>query len=324
MIITVMESRHGAREPSVAKNLAIELQRRGRRPTVAIAGEAQRKVQTWATSRVKAGFDPIPVLGVQENVVAALQNLRKSYDDVVLDLDLEDSVEMRTGALASETLVICTLPLRHLREALESLERTVTELFYFHSDLAVVVALTGVSTRSGCHQIEQAKSFLDDFPDFSLAESVLPAIPEWRISRGSEKGGIELRGESLSALQKLTSEIIAASHGIEAPSGEAVQRPAAGAGVDLETPEHPGALQGAAREARAATVEAPVQRSPQADARRRQLTVQLGARVSAEIAESLVVEAAHQGVTQRELLEKAMRSFLPRRQSAVADNLNSD
>ena len=211
MIFTVGQNKGGVGKTTLAMNLAIELQRRGRTTAVVDADHTLRTAQLWADDRVRAGLRPIPAFAGEGNLMSTLENLQESHDDVILDVRGGDSTEMRTGLVASDVLVVPTTGQQNDLDSLEPLERTVEQAWDFNPNLSVVVVLNRVSPQGARYEIEDAKAYLEDFPNFRLAETVLTTAKAWSRARTEGKGVVEIDGKAKAAMQLLTSEIISAA-----------------------------------------------------------------------------------------------------------------
>lgn len=208
MICTVGQNKGGVGKTTLAMNLAIELQRRGRRPAVVDADHTLRTAQIWADDRVNAGLPPIPAFTGEGNLMKMLENLHETHDDVILDVRGGDSSEMRTGLVASDILIIPTSGQQNDLDSLEPLEATVKQAQDFNPGLTALVVLNRVSPQGARYEIEDAKTYLQDFPGFRLAETVLTTSKAWSRARTEGKGVVEVNGKPKAAMQLLATEIM--------------------------------------------------------------------------------------------------------------------
>lgn len=216
MIYILGQNKGGVGKTTIAMNFAIELQRRGRRPAVVDADHTLRTAQIWADDRVSAGLPPIPAFTGEGNLMTTLENLHDSHDDVILDARGGDSQEMRTGLVASDLLIVPTSGQQNDLDSLEPLDATVKQAKDFNPDLTVLVVLNRVSPQGSRYEIADAKAYLEDFPQFQLAETVLTTAKAWSRARTEGKGIVEIPGKPKAAMQLLATEFITAA-GEKAP-----------------------------------------------------------------------------------------------------------
>lgn len=208
MIITVGQNKGGVGKTTLAMNLAIELQRRGRHPVVVDADHVLRTAQIWADDRVGEGLPPIPAYTGEGNLVKLLETLHESHDDVIVDVRGGDSAEMRTGLVSSHLVLIPTSGQQNDLDSLEPLVKTVQQARDYNPELIALVVLNRVSAQGTRYEVEDAKTYVADFPEFELSETVITASKEWSKARAEGKGVVEIRGKRKATMQLLTTEIL--------------------------------------------------------------------------------------------------------------------
>lgn len=194
----------------LAMNLAIDLQNRGRSPVVVDADHANQTAQLWARDRNSRELPPIPVYQGEGNLDGTLRNLSKTHSDVILDVRGGDSREMRTGLGASDFLIVPTTGHQNDLDSLEPLRKVAERAADFNKDLTVVVVLTKVQAQGARYEIEDARTFLQDFPEFEVADSVFTAAKVWTRARTEGKGVVEVEGKAKNMMRLFTSELLTA------------------------------------------------------------------------------------------------------------------
>lgn len=193
----------------ITMNLAIDLQKRGYKPAVVDADITLGTARRWGEDRVIAGLPPIPTYTGDGFLSRTLKHLRTSNDYVLLDVSVGDPAEIREGFLASNLLLVPTAAHQNDLDALEPLQRQVERAWRFNPKLSVIVVLNRVATDCVHSHVQDFKTYLRDFPNFRLAETVLPDSSVWTEARTAGKGVVETESEAGTAMQQLTSEVIA-------------------------------------------------------------------------------------------------------------------
>lgn len=208
MIVTVGQNKGGVGKTTLAMNLAIELQARGRNPVVVDADHVLKTARLWSDDRAGEGLPVIPVYTGEGSLLKLLETLSKTHDDVIVDVRGGDSTEMRTGLAASDLVVIPTSGMQNDLDSLEPLAKTVQQARDFNPDLVALVVLNRVSPQGMRYEVQDAREYISDYPELELSETIITTSKEWSRSRAEGKGVVEVRGKRKATMQLLTTEIL--------------------------------------------------------------------------------------------------------------------
>lgn len=208
MIITLGQGKGGVGKSTLAVNLAIEIQRRGDSVVVVDADRTLGTSRLWADDRANAGFPVLPVVSGEGNLVNLIHSLAGQYDQIIIDVKGGDTTELRTAVVSSDLLLAPTSGQQADLDSLDRLAGSVAAARDLNPDLRVLVVLNRVSPQGKANEVEDAKSYLAEYPEFELAETVLVTAKAWDRARSEGRGVVESTGKAKAAMQVLTNEIL--------------------------------------------------------------------------------------------------------------------
>lgn len=207
MIVVFGHVKGGVGKTTLAMNFAIEQQRRGASVVVVDCDRSAGTSRIWADDRAKEGLPVIPVLTLDGNLIEPLQSLEDQYDVVVVDVKGGDTTEMRTALLVAEALVIPTSGQQNDLDSLDPMSRAITPARDLNPELRTLVALTRVSPQGKAGEVAAAKDYLQDYPELTLAQTVITTTTGWSRARTEGRGVVEVTGPQKALMQILTDEI---------------------------------------------------------------------------------------------------------------------
>lgn len=210
MIIGMVSQKGGPGKTTVTVNLAAELARRGADVMLVDADHGIASASNWVADRAENPALPV-VHSIQKqgNVRAALIDLDKRYDYVLVDVAGRDSQEMRTAMTAAHLLVV---PMRPSQLDLDTIPRLL-ELIEAGRDLnpGLLVAglLSQVPTNASATEDAEARGFLADYPQIPLLQTMIRERKVYRDCMGEGKGVIEMKNAKAKAeVQVLVEELL--------------------------------------------------------------------------------------------------------------------
>lgn len=209
MIISVAQHKGGVGKTMIAFNLAIEIQRRGATVIVVDADRTVRTATSWGDDRAASKLPVIPVVAGSGNLVDMLQSLDEQYDYVIVDGKGGDTKETRTAIVTSDVVVAPVTGQQNDLDSLEAFSENVMMARDLNPDLRVVVLLNRVSPQARATEVAGAKAYLEDYPEFELAQTVITTTSAWSRARTEGKGVVEIDApKQKAALQVLANEIV--------------------------------------------------------------------------------------------------------------------
>lgn len=119
-----------------------------------------------------------------------------------------DTTELRTAVVASDLLVAPTSGQQADLDSIDRLSTSVAAARDLNPDLDVLVVLNRVSPQGKASEVEDAKAYLSEYPEFRLASTVLVTAKAWDKARSEGRGVVEISGKAKAAMQVLTNERI--------------------------------------------------------------------------------------------------------------------
>lgn len=173
-IITVANRKGGVGKTTIATNLAVALQNKGK--TLLVDADEQRSAFRWNEYR----DNKIDMLAVHKNLLDALEQKAQDYDFILIDLAGRDSEVFREALLITDKLVVPTQASLLDLEVLPYIDEQIKTAQKDNEDLKAFVVINKAPTNPKSSEIEQAKSFIADYPNFKLLQTVLRDRKQFR------------------------------------------------------------------------------------------------------------------------------------------------
>lgn len=173
-IITVANRKGGVGKTTIVTNLAVALQNKGK--TLLVDADEQRSAFRWNEYR----DNKIDMLAVHKNLLDALEQKAQDYDFILIDLAGRDSEVFREALLITDKLVVPTQASLLDLEVLPYINEQIKTAQKDNEDLKAFVVINKAPTNPKSSEIEQAKSFIADYPNFKLLQTVLRDRKQFR------------------------------------------------------------------------------------------------------------------------------------------------
>lgn len=201
MIVLIGSQKGGCGKSTTAVNICAYLAKNGH-DVVLVDADRQCTAANWAMDR--SGNKTLPVVHcVQkyDNVRETLLDLDKRYEYVVVDAAGRDSRELRTGMTAASLLLVPFRPSQPDLDTLPNLQEIITQAKDLNPELKVYGLITMAPTNPVIHETEEAREYLQDYPEIKLLDTILRDRKIYRDAMSDGMGVVEMGN------QKATEEI---------------------------------------------------------------------------------------------------------------------
>ena len=201
MIVLIGSQKGGCGKSTTAVNICAYLAKNGH-DVVLVDADRQCTAANWAMDR--SGNKSLPVVHcVQkyDNVRETLLDLNKRYEYVVVDAAGRDSRELRTGMTAASLLLVPFRPSQPDLDTLPNLQEIITQAKDLNPELKVYGLITMAPTNPVIHETEEAREYLQDYPEIKLLDTILRDRKIYRDAMSDGMGVVEMGN------QKATEEI---------------------------------------------------------------------------------------------------------------------
>lgn len=174
VIIAVGNEKGGTGKTTTATNLAAIAAGRGI-DVVLVDGDTQGSSLSWSAMRKEYEVEPnVPVIAIHGKTMAKeLQDLKKRYQLIIVDVGGRDSVELRGAMVVADHLISPTQASQFDLWAFSRLANTVNECSAINPNLQVSVVLTRASTNPKISESQEARDFLGDLEGLHVSEVVI-------------------------------------------------------------------------------------------------------------------------------------------------------
>jgi chromosome partitioning protein len=199
MIITVGHDKGGVGKTTTATNLAVWFAHRGA-DVLLLDADPQGASTEWATMR---GEDPRvpPVRSVQAsgNISAAVRDLARRYEHLVIDTGGHDSMELRSALLVSHMLVTPLRPSKLDLRVVKKVAVLVEGAQALNPGLSASVVLNFVPTNLRNGETAQAREDLTQHAQMPTLSHYLSDRKAYRDAYAGGWGAIEMDDEKAAA-----------------------------------------------------------------------------------------------------------------------------
>lgn len=163
MITLVGGTKGGPGKSTVATNIGAALAHQGK-SVILVDADKQRSLAKWHARRVDAGVEPAMTLVEKRgNVHAALRDLDKLYDHVIVDVAGDDNQEMRTAMTAADLMIVVLRASQFDVETLEEFDEVISTARDFNPDLEVRSLLSQAPTNHNETETEDVSEFIVEY-----------------------------------------------------------------------------------------------------------------------------------------------------------------
>lgn len=208
MILLIAHTKGGVGKSTLTINLAVELQRQGADVILVEADPTVHTVSNWAHDREENGHPPIQAVQKTGNLRSSLLDLATRYDYVIVDVPGKDSKEMRTAMTAADVLLMPVVPYQAELDTTESVVATLTEAKDFNPEVKAFAVLNMAPTNTGANDVKDAREYLADYPEVTVARTVVHQRKAFRNALSQGLGVVEMRDSKAKAeIQLLIQEV---------------------------------------------------------------------------------------------------------------------
>lgn len=192
MIVLIGSQKGGCGKSTTAVNICAELAKNGQ-DVVLVDADRQCTAANWAMDRAnQEGLPVVHCVQKYENIRETLLDLDKRYGYVVVDAAGRDSRELRTGMTAANVLVVPFRPSQPDLDTLPKMQEIITQARDLNPDLIVRGLLTMAPTNPVIHEAEEAREYLQDYPEINLMETVIRDRKVYRDAMSEGLGVVEM------------------------------------------------------------------------------------------------------------------------------------
>ncbi|MBF7691294.1 AAA family ATPase [Acinetobacter pollinis] len=187
LIITIANRKGGVGKTTIATNLAVALQNKGR--TLLVDADEQRSSFKWNDYRESK----IDVLSAHKNLLDVLEPEVKEYDFILIDLAGRDSEAFREALLITDKLIIPTQASLLDLDVLPYIDEQLKKVHIDNKELKTFIVINKAPTNPRSSEIEQARSYISDYPNFKLLQTVLRDRKQFRDAIVESKSVLEMQ-----------------------------------------------------------------------------------------------------------------------------------
>ncbi|MCG2574854.1 AAA family ATPase [Acinetobacter sp. ME22] len=174
LIITVANRKGGVGKTTIATNIAVALMNKGK--TLLVDADEQRSAYKWNDFR-ESKLDSI---AAHENLLDTLEKKVEDYDFILIDIAGRDSEVFREALLVTDKLVVPTQASLLDLEVIPYLDDKIQKVKTDNPTLEAYIVINKAPTNPKSSEIEQAKTYLADYPNFKLLQTVIKDRKQFR------------------------------------------------------------------------------------------------------------------------------------------------
>jgi chromosome partitioning protein len=207
MILLVGAEKGGVGKSTIATNLAVHLASQGI-DIVILDTDQQATSARFVERRDEQGQQP-QVHCVQRtgDVSAALRDLAKRYQVVIVDAGGRDSRELRSAAVVADLMLVPTKASQADLETLPKVNELVSLARGFNPALQAYAVLSMAPTNPVIREVADAQEVLAEFDQLKLAKTIIRDRKVFRDAMLDGKGAVEMdNGQAKAEIQLLADE----------------------------------------------------------------------------------------------------------------------
>lgn len=208
MIVLIGSQKGGCGKSTTAVNICAELARKGN-DVVLVDADRQCTAANWHMDRANnAALPVVNCVQKYDNIRDTLLDLDKRYQYVIVDAAGRDSRELRTGMTAAHVLLVPFRPSQPDLDTLPKLSEIIGQAKDLNPDLTVYGLLTMAPTNPVVHEAEEAREYLQDYPEIHLLKTIIRDRKVYRDAMSDGRGVVEMDNVKASdEIQSLMQEI---------------------------------------------------------------------------------------------------------------------
>ena len=192
MIVMFGSQKGGCGKSTTAVNVCAALSRQGK-DVVLVDADPLRTASKWAGDRSEEATLPaVHCIQKYDNIRSTLIDLNDRYEHVIVDVAGKDSRELRTGMTATHKLIVPFRPSNADLDTLETLQSIIIAAQDLNPGLEVYGLMTMVPTNPVIREREEAKEYLEDYPEIELLSEVICERKIYRDALPLGRGVVEM------------------------------------------------------------------------------------------------------------------------------------
>lgn len=176
MIIVVGNHKGGTSKSTLAVNLAVEYQHKGRKVIILETDPTVSTASQWAADRENTTREPITTVRKTGRLGSTIDDLAATYDIVIIDTAGKDSTELRSAAHRADLLLVPTSTTVADLDATRIFLSWMDEARDMNPALKMLVVISKAPTYWHSNHVETATAALAEIPkeiEFDLADTVI-------------------------------------------------------------------------------------------------------------------------------------------------------
>ena len=176
MIIVVGNHKGGTSKSTLAVNLAVEYQHKGRKVIILETDPTVSTASQWAADRENTAQEPITTVRKTGRLGSTIDDLAAAYDIVLIDTAGKDSTELRSAAHRADLLLVPTSTTVADLDATRIFLSWMDEARDMNPALKMLVVISKAPTYWHSNHVETATAALAEIPkeiEFDLADTVI-------------------------------------------------------------------------------------------------------------------------------------------------------
>ena len=176
MIIVVGNHKGGTSKSTLAVNLAVEYQHKGRKVIILETDPTVSTASQWAADRENTTQEPITTVRKTGRLGSTIDDLAAAYDIVIIDTAGKDSAELRSAAYKADLLLVPTSTTVADLDATRIFLSWMDEARDMNPALKMLVVISKAPTYWHSNHVETATAALAEIPkeiEFDLADTVI-------------------------------------------------------------------------------------------------------------------------------------------------------
>ncbi len=172
MIILIGSKKGGVGKSTIATNIATNLAVQ-KKDVVLVDADRQGTSSNWADDREHTTNTQLVCVQKYENIKKTLQDLNSRYDYVVVDCHGGDAVELRSGLLVADILIIPCQPSQPDIDTIPMMVDIIERATEINENLIAYCVITRAPTNPSITEIQDTKNALMDYPEIKLLNSII-------------------------------------------------------------------------------------------------------------------------------------------------------
>ena len=176
MIIVVGNHKGGTSKSTLAVNLAVEYQHKGRKVIILETDPTVSTASQWAADRENTTREPITTVRKTGRLGSTIDDLAATYDIVIIDTAGKDSTELRSAGHRADLLLVPTSTTVADLDATRIFLSWMDEARDMNPALKMLVVISKAPTYWHSNHVQTATAALAEIPkeiEFDLADTVI-------------------------------------------------------------------------------------------------------------------------------------------------------